>query len=391
MPQYRYLAKNQKGRTFRRMEYAESETALIKSLHAESIIPIKIRLVSVKTNHIRLGMKDTRELSSMLALLLEAGHSVPDALDLVVKVKGNNRVGKACELWARELSRGTSFRKALENSPVTLPASFQSLTGIGETVGSLGKVLKQLEDYYGRLAMLREKLGTALIYPCLVLVVAIIVGIIIATVILPKMTEMMISLNPNAVISENTPGNLKGAGILFLLFIVFIPVLFLMPKNTALGKWRAKMLLNLPVAGPFIRDWGLLGWSFALEILTAGGVPMNQSLTEAAGAVGNPRLENVLADLSGQLGKGHSLASLLRVTPHIPNIVPSWVSIGEKTGKDTEVFKPIRKYFEDKVSRSIDLATQLMEPILILALGGGMVFFVLRYLMPFFRMMGDLL
>jgi len=391
MPLYRYRVKNQAGHTCRDIRSAESEAALFNELREEGCIPLQIRISKGNLLRIRLGLKDTRELSAMLALLLDSGHTIHDSLKLVISVKESNKIGRACKAWSQELDRGASFRKALDSAPIALPASFKSLTGIGETVGSLGSVLKQLEEYYARLSKLKERMSTALIYPLLVLLVALIVGVIITTVILPKMTEMLMVLNPGASTPENSTTHLAGFISGLALFIIVSVFILPFSRESTPGRWRSRVLLNLPLIGSFIKNWGLLSWSFAMEILSEGGVTMDRALMEAAAAAGNSRLVSALAELPGQLGKGHSLSSLLSGIPYVPEIVPAWIAIGEQTGKDTEVFKPIRRYFEDRVSRSIDLATQLMEPVLILSLGAGMVFFVLRYLMPFFRMMGNLL
>jgi len=390
MPNYRFRAKNKAGRIHKEIRFAESEAALIGSLRSEGFVPLAVSPVSGGIGKIRLRTKDARELSALLSLLLDSGHTIIDSLNLILQIRPTSRISKACQAWLRELKRGASFQKTLDLAPVALPVGFKSLAGIGEMVGSLGAVLTQLDEYYGRLAKLRERLGTALIYPTLVLIVAITVGIIISIFILPKMSEMLIVLNPDIATSPSSLDNTSIAAIIIASLVGGIMATALAPRNSTLGRWRAKVILQLPIIGPFVRDWGLLGWSFALEILTVGGVTMDQSLTEAAGAAGNSRLVSILSDLPTQLGKGDSLADLLTTAPYIPSIIPAWVSIGERTGKDSEIFKPIRQYFEERVSRSIDLATQLMEPILILLLGAGMIFFVLRYLLPFFRMLGNL-
>jgi len=390
MPNYRFRAKDKAGGILKEIRFAESEATLIGSLRSEGLIPLTISPVSGGIGKIRLRTKDARELSALLSLLLDSGHTIIDSLNLILQIRPTSRISKACQAWLRELKRGASFQKTLDAAPVALPVGFKSLAGIGEKVGSLGAVLTQLDEYYGRLAKLRERLGTALIYPTLVLIVAIIVGFIIGIFILPKMSEMLVVLNPEMVASPSRLSNTNITVIVMASLAGGIMAMALAPQSSTLGRWRAKAMLQLPLIGSFVRDWGLLGWSFALEIMTVGGVTMDQSLTEAAGAAGNSRLVSVLSDLPDQLGKGNSLADLLTKTPYIPGIIPAWVSIGERTGKDSEIFKPIRQYFEERVSRSIDLATQLMEPILILLLGAGMVFFVLRYLLPFFRMLGSL-
>ena len=134
-----------------------------------------------------------------------------------------------------------------------------------------------------------------------------------------------------------------------------------------------------------------MGWTFALEMLVGQGLSMDKALDEAAGAVGHRFLQQKMRALAGEVGKGDSLSDLLARDNMIPPVLAGWLRIGERTGQVQRVFATLREYFESRVNRTIDLATQLVEPALVMVVGIGMIIVVSRFILPLFRMLGGLL
>ena len=388
METFRYRAQQKDGKIINAIITAENAEAAAVKLRASDLLPIEIRKTRTRSKKARLRLNDARDLSALLALLLDSGHTLPDSLLLICEGTSNTRITNACRVWAEDLDHGYSFKQALANPSVQVPSGFQSLAGIGDSVGALDSVLKRLEDYFTRLSKLRESLGTALVYPVLVLVVAVIAFVFIGTFILPRLNELMATLDSSFAVPETRQ---FGSSLFILALILLISVFFLIPNSTEFGRLRSKWLVKIPFIGSFIKDWQLLNWSFALEVLLGGGIPMKSALAEASDTITNPYFRTVMDSVSVGIEKGLNLSTILFSIKDVPKVVTTWVSIGEKTGRDEEVFKPLRRYFEDKVGRTIDLATQLVEPVFIILLGVAMVFFVIKYLLPLFQMMGNIL
>lgn len=390
MPRYRVRFQGPDRKTHKFESRSESREDLMRQLKDQGRLPIEIKELSSKRKKIRLTTKDAKDLSALLALLLGSGHSLSDSLQLLTGGMNNSRIASACELWGRDLEHGASFKDALASPEVKVPSGFKSLVGIGDRVGALESVLVRLEDYFRRLSDLKERLTTALVYPAMVLLMAIGTGIFIGTFIIPKMSEILSVLDPKTAEVAYKSGAISNGMTIIMFSMLALIVFFLTPMSSRIKEIRSAVVLRIPFVGGFLRDWDLLNWTFSMEVMLSGKVPMRTALDEAAATVRNTILAKHLKSLASGLDKGESLAYLLELTPRIPKMVPSWIAIGEKTGKDDEVFKPLRMFFEDRVKRLIDLATQLVEPIIILLLGGGIVYFLVRYLLPLFRMMGEI-
>ncbi len=391
MPKFRYRYQGADGRVHKAEAHGKSREELIRTLQDDGKLPIEVEELRNTRKNVRLNSRDARDLSALLTLLLESGHSLPDALSLMDDDISNPRIAAACAVWNRHLSTGGSFRDALNDPDVKIPAGFRSLAGIGDRIGALDAVLARLEDYYTRLTSLKERLIIALIYPAIVLVVAIAAVIFISVVIYPKMMEMMAILDSSAAAALTTSSGPSRIGLIIGIVLLLSFILITMASgDSKLGQQRSSLAMRTPFIGSFMRDWDLLNWSFAMEVMLSGGVTMKTALEEAAATLNRPALHRSLRELTENLNRGDSLAASLAAIPIIPGIVSSWISVGEKTGKDKEVFRPIRRYFENRINKSIDLATQLMEPVFIIILGGGIIYFMLRYLLPLFRMMGEI-
>lgn len=428
MPGYSCRCRESSGRRVRLRRWAESPDRLRSSLIAEGYIPIvilpeeNVRGLGGETlfgrlggtpgfpgrgggRKVRMGLKDAQEFAETMALLLEGGHTLKEAMGLLRGFRTRGPIAEAAESVSGRLEKGDGLRDSLEKAPVLFPPGFISLAGIGESAGSLAAVMSHLGRHYKRLKALREKLGTAMVYPSLVLAAALGAGIFLSAVTLPNLRAMMEAVenadfeggseSEGGIPGEEAPagvpmGVIAGgsgalAGLLILLYIR--------------GRWRRKaawkggsgLALRLPGLGGFLINWNLMGWTFALEMLAGQGLPMDKALDEAAGAVGHRLLRRKMRALAGEVGKGDSLSDLLARDKMIPPVLAGWLRIGERTGQVQRVFGTLREYFENRVNRSIDLAAQLVEPVLIMLVGMGMLIVVSRFILPLFRMLGGLL
>ena len=418
MPGYSCRCRESSGRRVRLRRWAESPDRLRSSLIAEGYIPIVILpeenvrgLGGTRgfpgrggVRKVRMGLKDAQEFAETMALLLEGGHTLKEAMGLLRGFRTRGAIAEAAESVSGRLEKGDGLRDSLEKAPVLFPPGFISLAGIGESAGSLAAVMSHLGRHYKRLKALREKLGTAMVYPSLVLAAALGAGIFLSAVTLPNLRAMMEAVeNADFEGGSESEGGIPGggapagvpmgviaggsgalAGLLILLILIYTR-----------GRWRRKagsgLVLRLPGLGGFLINWNLMGWTFALEMLAGQGLPMDKALDEAAGAVGHRLLRRKMRALAGEVGKGDSLSDLLARDKMIPPVLAGWLRIGERTGQVQRVFGTLREYFENRVNRSIDLAAQLVEPVLIMLVGMGMLIVVSRFILPLFRMLGGLL
>ncbi len=343
----------------------------------------------------RLSLKKTGEFAGELAMLLEGGHTLQEAVYLLGEFRGEETIAAVTRGLSRELNRGESFRKALEICPITIPQLFKALSGIAESTGSLAEAMRHLEHHYDRLERLREKLKGALAYPVMVCVTALAAVIYLTAVTLPNLRASMEVLGFSA---DRASGISSRSGISFavplLLCSAAIPAVMTLlhyrSRSERNGEKLKKMILFIPGIGAFLRDWNLMEWSFALEICAGRGMPLDAALLQAAETVRHSYLRNRLVHAAEGVSRGESLSRLLSDESWIPGMMAGWIRIGERTGRVQSIFSVLRKHFETRIARSVDSAARLIEPILILFVGGGMILIVVRYVLPLFRMLGEI-
>ena len=395
MPFFTCRFKTKNGRSRKEVLFAPDSESVRRMLLTRGDFPLAITPTKRVPGQERMSFSQAKEWAETLSMLLDSGHTITESMKLMQRFQGKGIVRKTAELLEGELGRGLSFRQALEAVPIRFPPGFVPFAGIGESVGSLSAVMGHVAEYYGRLGRLRDRIGTAMIYPALVLFVALVAGTFLSIVTLPSLREMMTELNSyegGAAASVEEVSIVPRYFIALAAAIVILGVIFLLRRrNTQDEHSASRLLLKLPVLGAVFTHWDLMGWSFSMELLSGQGVPMDRALKEGAETVGNRYLHSRLEKLSSHLSKGEKLSGLMSREPEIPEIVSGWLAIGEETGNVTKVFKTLREYFERRVLNFIELATQLIEPALILILGLLMLILVGKYVLPVFRLMGNLL
>jgi type II secretory pathway component PulF len=242
----------------------------------------------------------------------------------------------------------------------------------------------------------REKILNAMLYPAIVLLVSIAGCFGIVFYILPKMELIFLAFNSSAnnieVEIENIYYSLHLFIIIFLIFAAGITVIFwLYKKNENFAFLFDRFLFKIPVIGNFISFLQTLNFSFAMEMLTAGGFTVSKALGESAIAVTNRAFRKSIAEINSKLLYGGSLSKAFFSCKNIPAYVGTWIAVGEKTGKVNEVFVQIRAYFQDAINNSTQKMMNMIEPVLILFVGIVIFILVIQFVLPVFALYGKVL
>lgn len=392
MPVFHYRSKTAEGRTVTGYRYASNENQAIQEISSEGSIPIKVNPARRGKGRIKLKLDDSRQLSTMLGLLIDSGHRLRTSLELAASASRGKHVGMACTIWRDELEKGRGFKEVLATSPVRLPPSFIALTSIGESIGQLGSVFSRLGRYYQRLSELKDKFISSMIYPGIVLLFTIAALLFLSLVAVPMLreySEVIASENASATEIE-TEGNRMPAIRLVIISAAAGLVGFLIVLATRQKDVIARISLKIPFAGAFVKEWNLMNWAFAVEMILGGGLTLSQALRESLSSVTNRHLKEVFARIAHSSESGESLFILFRREPIIPPIVASWIKVGENTGSSSEVFGSIRSYFEAVIERKTSIISQLIQPVLILMVGIIVIIFVAVFVLPLIPALGGI-
>jgi type II secretory pathway component PulF len=337
------------------------------------------------------------EFTGMMELLIDSGLSLRDALDLLAGTEEQSRTGGLGRKIAGAIAKGASFARAVYDMEDTFPPIYRGLIKVGDLVGSVERVFPRLNAYLGDQKKLREKIVSALTYPALVLGAAILGTLGLTVFIMPKLETIFAGFGGGS--AGQIQENLRGIRIFFLILggtITFGILSILILKwlgrvHEGAAYFLDRRVLRLPGIGKFLSAWETLNFSFAMEVLTGGGVPVETAIAEAAALVSNTAYRRSLWRVRERVINGGSLSGAFGMEKTLPPYVSQWVSLGERSGGSEKVFSQIRSYFQGEIERSGSRFLLLIEPAMILIIGVVLLGMVMGIILPLFSMYGNLL
>jgi type II secretory pathway component PulF len=244
---------------------------------------------------------------------------------------------------------------------------------------------------------MRDKLISSLIYPVIVLFLAVFSVLIIITIITPRVSEMFSQLGNT--VPASVVGILQFSQIAFRGLLLFLGVLIAAAvlvhlrakRNKRFAEVLDRIKLKFPVIGPFIFENEMLTILFTLEALTENAIPVEDALREATASTSNKALSAALLSMRDKLLSGKGLALAMEEEEIIPEKVARWVGIGERTGKVQQVFSQLRSFYEKELNKKVSRFMSLIEPALIIFVGLIVFGIVIFVIVPIFSTFGSLL
>jgi general secretion pathway protein F len=335
----------------------------------------------------RVGAKDVTIMTRQLASLVKANIPLVEALGAMVEQTENDRLKVVLSQVRQDVNEGLSFAKSCAKHVKVFDNIFVNMIEAGESSGTLGVVLLRLADLKEAQMRLRGKIVSALTYPVLMMVVAIGMMIGIFAFVIPQMAKIFESMHKKmppltaflialSDIIVNWWFLIGGAAlVLITLFTRYI--------NSEGGrpKWDA-FKLKLPILGPIVRMIAVTRFSSTMATLLGSGVPILTCMNIAKNLVGNVPIARAVSSARENITEGQSIADPLRRSGEFPPMMIHMIAIGEKTGELPSMLKNVADTYEEQVNTKIEGLTSLLEPIMIIAMGGAVGVIVLAVFMP---------
>jgi len=286
---------------------------------------------------------------------------------------------------------GQSLSHSLAEFPKAFPQIYRAMIEAGEHSGRLGDVLERLADYTENRESLRDKVMIAFIYPALVTVVAIAVVGLLLVYVVPQVTRVFANLGQTLPLVTRIliamSDFVRASGVFWLagFVVALVAGAFLLRDEGRRRRWHG-WLLRLPVAGRLIRTVNAARFSDTLGILTASGVPLLTSLQSAAAVVTNLPMRAAVDEAVRRVREGGALAPALGAAKLFPPLVIHLIASGEATGRLDTMLARAAEAQSRELENWIRGLTALLEPLLILAMGGVVLFVVVAILLPIFEM-----
>jgi type II secretory pathway component PulF len=341
--------------------------------------------------------KAVLEFTEMMELLLESGLSIRDALETFTIINGTAAAGELGKRILKYIHKGASFAQAVELMENSFPPIYRGMIRVGNAVGSVERIFPRLSKYLRDKKKLRDKISGALVYPVLVLIVAFLGTLGLIFFIIPKMELIFAGFGGNAgdSIRRNVQALELGLIIPASIFASFFCALGFIRKMDQkypdINRFIDRLLLKLPLAGGFITSWETFNFAFAMEVLTGGGISVEDAIKEAADLVSNRLYRQSLFRVREKVLNGGSLARAFLENAIFPPCLGYWIACGERAGKTEQVFTQLRSYFQDELECRSSQFILLIEPVMIAVIGMVILCLVAGILLPLFSAYGTIL
>src|SRR3954465_8614562 len=339
----------------------------------------------------RVSGQDLAISTRQLATLLGAGITLVDALTALVDQVEHPGLKRIIGVVRQKVNEGSSLADALAEHPKALPTLYINMIRAGEASGALDVVLVRLADFTEGQAALRKKILGAMLYPAIMVVVAgVIVGILFVVVI-PKVTQIFEDMNVTLPWTTRLLiGVSSFARDYWYVLLAVLPALVFGIRRWVKSKggrerWD-RLKLRAPVFGELTRMLALSRFAKTLATLLASGVPLLTAMDIVKNVVSNTLLSDVIAQARDSIREGESIAAPLKRSGQFPPLVYHMIAIGERSGQLEEMLQNIAKSYQGQVGMRVGALTSLLEPVMIVLMGGGVAFVVFSILMPIMQL-----
>ncbi len=396
---YQCTVSDKNGKIIKFVRHGSSPTAIQAELQKEEYFPISIREQVAKNTKGQLNSskKTISEFTALLSMLLDSGLSVRDSLEILKTITKDIKVNALVYAIEKDLKAGSSFYSSIRNIGPSLPVIYSSMVKVGETTGDLSYVFKKINDYLIRQKRIGEKLVSSLIYPVIVLSVAVFSMILISTFIIPKMSEIFIDLGSG--VPEGVKQVLSFSKGIFTGFLITIPLVVILSvaisvirkRNSNFARIVDLLKLKVPFIGSFSEDNHFLNILFTLDALTSSGVTVEDALGEVSSNTSNMAVKEALNKAHEKVLKGIGLSEALGYEKIVPVRITKWIAVGERTGSMGKVFGQLSDYYENELEKKSTRFMSLIEPALIIFTGLIVFGIVMMVIIPLFSTFGTIL
>jgi general secretion pathway protein F len=398
VPGFRYQAYNVEGKLHKGVLEADSARQARSLLREQGLTPHRVEVIAAndaaagsRFRPVSLSNTELTQLTRGLASLLEAGLTVEQAFNALIEQAENERTRQVLAALRGEVIAGNTVAKALGSFPGVFSELFRTLVAAGETSGQLPRVLSRLSDYLEERQALRSRITLALIYPAIVMGVALVVVGALLVYVLPQVVQVFQHAHQNLPIL--TRGLIWLTAFLQATWFAWIAiaVIALVALRVALKRPGSRaaihgFLYRAPMIGRVLRHLDAARLAATLSILVGSRVPILQALEAGTGVMTLIPMRNSLSSAARGVREGMPLARALGATQSFPPVMVHLIASGEASGRLDEALERAARQQQNDIAIRLAAFAALFEPAMILIMGGVVLTIVLAILLPIFQL-----
>jgi type IV pilus assembly protein PilC len=400
VPRFTFEARDTRGRVFKGELEAPTESEARIKLRAQKLMPMKLAQAEQKVSGLKkvggksVPLKELQIFTRQLSTLLGSGIPILQSLEVLSQSQRSPGMQVALKQMVHDINQGRRFGEAMAEHPLVFDRFFVNMVKAGEESGNIDQILNRLAIYIEKAAKIRGQIKGALVYPIAILVVA---GVVVAGLLvfvipkfeslfansgqeLPGLTQMVVDLSKTFIaywwaILGGIGGGIFGAINYY---------------RTDDGKKTVDAIaIDLPYMGDLIQKSAVARFTRTLATLLSSGVSIMEALEIASKVTGNHVIENALLRAREAISEGKSLTVPLAKEKYIPQMVTQMIGVGEQTGAIDQMLNKVADFYEDEVDVAVSALTSVMEPMLMVFLGGIVAVMVIAMYLPIFNMAGS--
>ena len=377
---------------------ANSKEEVVAQLRRKNITAT---LVKPKTKSAALGKlsfgggvkdKDIVVFTRQFATMIDAGLPLVQALDILATQVENKTMARSLTIIKEDVESGATYADALRKHPKVFSDLYANMVAAGESGGILDTILNRLANYIEKAMKLKKKVKGAMIYPIVVSTIAVAVIAVIMIFVVPTFSKMFTQMGgtlpmPTLIVMKIS-GFLAGLGGMILgILMVAAVVAFKQIRKVEKGQAVTdRIFLKLPIFGIMLRKVAVAKFTRTLGTLISSGVPILDGLEITAKTAGNKVIEYAVMEIRQAVSEGKTIAEPLMKSGVFPPMVTHMISVGESTGALDAMLSKIADFYDDEVDNAVSNLTAMMEPMLMVFLGGSVGFIVIAMYLPIFKL-----
>jgi len=375
---------------------ANNKEDVLALLRKQNIQPIN---VVAKPKEIKLSFgapkvkdKDIVIFTRQLATMIDAGLPLVQCLDILGSQTENKTLAKTVNQVRSDVESGATFADALKKHPKIFDNLYCNMVAAGEAGGILDTILGRLAAFMEKFAKIKGQIKSAMIYPSVILFVAVSVVALLMVVVVPMLANIFVEAKmqlpfPTRVVMAISNFLKSWGGLILLFTIIGFFVGLKQFRRTEKGQRTTDgIALKIPVAGSLIQRVAVAKFTRTLGTLLTSGVPILEGLLIVSRTAGNKVVEEAILATRQSVSEGKTLADPLGRAKIFPAMVVSMISVGEATGALDNMLNKIADFYDDEVDSAVAALTSMLEPMLMIFLGITVGFVIVAMYMPIFQM-----
>jgi general secretion pathway protein F len=392
MPTYNYIALNNSGTKKKGILSASSEREARRYIKELQLTPVSVTIATRRPSfRSKIKNKEIVLMTRQLATLLEANTSIIDALKITADQLNNKDLISIILNLREDVIQGKRLGQSMKKYPDVFDNTYSSLVTAGDSSGSLDLIFNKLADYLEESASIRQKVFSALTYPIILIGFSIVVIIALLTFVLPQVIGQFVKAGAELPLITNLLIGLSNNIFIILLFLAILIFLVTLGYKKHVANIENhisahKKLLNLPLIGDFILISEVERFSSTMALIMESGTNLDIALEESSKVFNNKYLHHVVMNAKNDVVEGKDFIFSFNKTKVFPNIFMQLISSGYKSGNLVRMFYKASDFLRNEIDSKRSVFLSLLEPLVIIFMGGFIMLIVLAILIPIMQM-----